>query len=101
MNIGVYEQTELPLQNRNEAYQSIQKELGARQSQVLAVIRLAGSTGISNAGIARQLFMGVNQITGRVFELREKGFVEIAGEEFDCLTNRKVTAWRVKANDSN
>jgi hypothetical protein len=39
----------------------------------------------------------INWVTGRIFELREKGLVEFATERLCRITKRRVSAWKIKA----
>lgn len=87
------EQTALNFNTRNVAYRSIKGELGARQAAVLEVIR-ANPAGISSAEIARTLKLGINQITGRVFELRAVGKVIPGEDRADKWTGRTVHTWK-------
>ena len=83
----------LPLETRNKAYGSIQEELGERQKQVFEFIRCYGIP-VHNAAIARGMRMGINQITPRVFELREMGLIISAGKGIDPLSGRSVALWK-------
>ena len=77
---------------RNQSYHQL-RNLGAKQATVLAVIETDGP--ICNRRIARLLGWDVNCVTPRCLELRAKGLVEKAGEEWDEATERKVATWRV------
>ena len=73
-----------------ESYKKL-TDLGPRQ---LAVHSAIGNLGIaSNREIALYLNIGVNQVTGRVKELRDYGFVVEHGKKWDRETQRNVTAW--------
>ena len=50
---------------------------------------------ISNERIAEHLGIYPHQVTPRVYELREMGLVEFAGESISELSKRKVSLWRV------
>lgn len=68
-------------------------DLGHRQLEVHKAI---GELGIaSNRDIAKHLNKPANEITPRVFELREYGFVAEHGKKWDAETNRHVTTWCV------
>jgi predicted transcriptional regulator len=82
---------------RDESYAALMDKLGARQRVVYDTLAHCGP--MSNAEIARTLCVGVNQITGRVFELRELGLVESTGTGMDARTNRKVTLWGLKQKE--
>lgn len=69
------------------------KNLGTRQ---LAVHRAIGELGTaSNREIAKYLDRPVNEITPRVKELREYGYVAEHGKKWDKETKRNVIAWCV------
>lgn len=66
-------------------------DLGPRQT---AVHRAIGELGkASNRDIAKYLGKPVNEITPRVKELREYGFVAEHGKKWDNETKRNVIAW--------
>lgn len=79
-------------QIRNEAL--LATDLGKRQKEVLHIIELFGP--ISSERIALHLNVYPHQITPRVLELRELGFVEFAGEEISMRSHKKASLWRVK-----
>lgn len=85
---------ELSKERRDEAYYGISGTLGSRQAEVLKVI-VKHPLGISNADIARKMGMGVNQVTGRTFELRKANAVESFGKATDPVTGMTVTLWKV------
>lgn len=66
--------------NSIEAFQEL--NLGKRQEQVLRVIKETGS--ITAKGIAFALKLKINQVTGRVDELRHKQLIKIekVGKDF-------------------
>ena len=68
-------------------------DLGARQIEVHRAIGELGTA--SNREIAKYLSRPVNEITPRVKELREYGFVIEHGKKWDNETRRNVTAWCV------
>ena len=76
-----------------EAYYSIQEDIGEMQRIVLVTIEMYGP--ISNSRIADKLRRKINTITGRVWELRNMGLVEQAGETLDEITQRMVLTWKV------
>lgn len=68
-------------------------DLGNRQREVHKAIGELGTA--SNREIAKYLDKPVNEITPRVKELREYGFVAEHGKKWDKETNRNVIAWCV------
>lgn len=70
--------------------------LNQRQRQVYDVIR-RNAWGISNAEIAMELGLEVNQITGRSYELRKLGLI-VKGAKRNCRVHGRSTVqtWRVK-----
>lgn len=75
-----------------ESYRKL-KDLGARQTAVHKAIGELGTA--SNREIAMYLDKPVNEITPRVKELRDYGFVAEHGKKFDPETKRNVSAWCV------
>lgn len=73
-----------------EAYSKI-KKLGHKELQVLGVILRYGA--VSNQEIADLLEWPVNRVTGRTFELREKGFVTEAYRDV-YNGNVRVIHWK-------
>lgn len=66
-------------------------DLGERQATVHAAIRALGSA--CNQKIAEYLGIPVNQVTGRVFELRDMGLVREAYRGEWIPTGRTVIWW--------
>ncbi len=77
-----------------QAYQSIEAELGRRQSEVLEVIK--GQDRIYNLKISRILGLPINSITPRVKELRKKGLIEEAGRTICPETGVQVMCWSTR-----
>ena len=75
-----------------EAYYSIMQDIGEMQRIVLVEIEMYGPQ--SNSQIADRLRKKINSITGRVWELRNMGLVEQAGEILDEMTQRMVMTWK-------
>jgi predicted transcriptional regulator len=68
------------------------QDIGEMQRIVLVEIEMYGPQ--SNSQIADRLRKKINSITGRVWELRNMGLVEQAGEILDEITQRMVMTWR-------
>lgn len=66
-------------------------DLGERQAAVHAAIRALGAA--CNQKIADHLAIPVNQVTGRVFELRDLGLVREAYRGVWIPTGRTVIWW--------
>lgn len=81
-----------PEQNRNQSLKDTLPELGRLQREVLDVITSGTCT---TEEIAEKLGKYVHSITGRVFELREMGYVEFAGSTVSEKTRRTVSLWKV------
>lgn len=82
-------------QTSRMAYDEVKKDgLGQRQEQVLDQFKYVES--VCNGELARSLNMGINQITPRVSELREKGLVEEDHRGKDPATGRTVIYWRIR-----
>ena len=75
------------------AYADIKVELGVRQKAVLDVITYLGIC--TNTEISKFLGLPINQITPRVFELREKGCVVLDTKRECKVTGRLAMAWKV------
>ncbi len=80
-------------QIRNKSLESILDDLGDRQRDVYNII--SKWQPISNERIAEHLGVFPHQVTPRVYELREMGIVEFAGESVSTISKRKVSLWRV------
>lgn len=78
-------------QTSMEAYESIQRDLGERQQLILDTI--VDNPGMSNHDIAHILGLEINQITGRVFELRTMGLVKSSGWKIDEDSGCRVNTW--------
>lgn len=76
-----------------EAWDRLQKTLGDRQSEVLVALKQLKRA--NNREIAEYLDIPINQITGRIFELRELKLVEEAGTKIDNITKRKTIVWKL------
>lgn len=78
-----------------QSYQELFKDnkLTKRQLQVLVCLKneLGQAT---NRMIAKNLDWDINRVTGRVTELRDKGFVAHAGDYYDQETERTVNLWK-------
>ncbi len=79
-------------QARNEALKSV--NIGKNQQAVLSII--AKHEPVSNEQIANLLGWYPNQVTPRVFELRQLGYVEHCGYTCSPRTYKKVSLWRIK-----
>jgi hypothetical protein len=69
----------------------------ARQSSIYKFLKSAGrgSAGYSNRQIAEILKWPINVVTPRVLELRELGYVELAGRRADHRSGISVMHWKV------
>lgn len=76
------------------AFDSIQHELGMKQSIVLDAIRAMYCP--NNREVAEYLGLPINTITPRVNELVKKGLVTCAGEKEDVITHRKTLVWVIR-----
>lgn len=82
-----------------EAYRSL-NDLGDRQRLVHKTLSEMGIA--SNRDIARRLRMIPSDISGRMKELRDYGFVAEHGKKIDPETGKNVTTWCViDPNDKN
>lgn len=75
------------------AYGSLD-DISERQSQVLRTIRALGTA--CNQKIADHLEIPVNQVTGRVFELRKRGLV-VEDHKGVWLPTGKIVIWWAEA----
>ena len=75
-----------------QAYDSVQEALGLRQRQVMVELCKADLT---NFQIAKQLSLPINQITPRVYELRQRGLVIAKGFVVCPETGRRAILWGI------
>ena len=76
-----------------DSFKELQKGIiSVRQFEVLRCLNIYGPQ--TNRMLAEELGWDINRVTGRVSELREKGFVEHAGDHYDEDTNRTVNLWK-------
>jgi predicted transcriptional regulator len=79
------------VQSASKAAFSALNNIGQRQTDVLSVIRTLGTA--CNQKIADYLGIPVNQVTGRVFELRKLGLVVEDHKGIWPATGRNVIWW--------
>lgn len=75
------------------AYKEIQ-DLGARQRQVLNIIRSRGFA--NNLEIAKDLGLPINSVTPRTNELVAKGLVQESHKDYCPITGKLVIFWEEK-----
>jgi DNA-directed RNA polymerase specialized sigma24 family protein len=83
----------LSTDTRDESYRETIKNLGPKQKQVFEILQRGDR---SNLEIANALGWPVNQVTGRVFELRELNLVFPGDKLRVGITNRIVQRWTVR-----
>ena len=79
-----------------DAYYEIKPELGDRQRFVLNFLKTQIRP-VTNSEISVQLKVPINQITPRIFELRQKGFVVSHGKKRCSVTGRVCLTWAIGA----
>jgi hypothetical protein len=88
--VGAADMTNNFQQTSAAPYASLE-DLGERQTAVRHAISAMGAA--CNAKIAKYLDVPINQVTGRVFELRDKGLVREAYKAVWPATGRTVIWW--------
>lgn len=79
-----------------EVYQDIKPHLGAWQERVLGVFyERQFRQDLTNREIADYLGVQVAYVSPRVFELRQKGLLELSRKRMCSITQRRVNAWRL------
>ena len=78
-----------------EAWHDIQRDLGRRQAQVFNIFVTHPCFNYTNTELSRILGLPINQITPRVFELRQRGLLVEATRRVCNVTGRVVIAWRL------
>lgn len=76
------------------AFESIKDSLEPKQRQVYNVIKQLKTA--CNLDIAEYLRLPINSITGRVYDLRELGLVELSHKDVCPKTGRLVIYWSIK-----
>lgn len=76
------------------AYEEIRPELGKRQAVVFEYIKSA-EIHPTNTEISVGLRIPINQVTPRVFEIRNKGLVISAGKRLCRITKKLCLTWRI------
>lgn len=79
---------------RTAAYDSIRGSLNEKQ-RVIRRLLLQNPEGLTNEQIAAQLTVPINQVTGRIWELRKMGAVIEAGYA-TSKAGMKVHVWKLK-----
>tara|TARA_R100001443_G_scaffold16126_1_gene25931 strand:+ start:294 stop:743 length:450 start_codon:yes stop_codon:yes gene_type:complete len=85
------------IQNRNESYWKIQDRIGNKQRRVLKAIQNSNIP-ITAQEIANVLEIPINQVTGRLKELRELCLIEISGYKKDMDT-RHLRSTYIETNE--
>lgn len=79
-----------------EAYREIKPRLGEKQEIILGVFyEWQFRQDLTNREIADYLHTQVAYVSPRVFELREKGLLELSRKRMCSITQRRVQAWRL------
>lgn len=76
-----------------DAWRDIQADLGRRQAQVLNVFLNYPGFNYTNTELSKVLGLPINQVTPRVYELRQKGLLVEATRRVCNVTGRVVIAW--------
>lgn len=80
-------------QNSSDAYSEISHELGERQQFVLDGLAVLGCA--NNRLLANHLSLGINQVTARMYELRDLKYVTFS-HNAQCPISTKATAfWKL------
>lgn len=79
-----------------DAFERIKPSLGERQRQVLRVFLLNRRKSYTNHELARELKLEINTVVPRVYELREKGLLVLAGKRPCSITHHDCLAWMLR-----
>lgn len=63
-----------------EGAQSVAEHVERQMGRILAAVRLAGSTGLTNQEIAERCGIGQSAVCGRTNTLRDAGLIRLASE---------------------
>jgi DNA-binding MarR family transcriptional regulator len=77
------------------AYRKIKPDLGQKQDHILEVFRRTGLT-FTNRELAQVLGWDINRVTPRVFELRDKGYLQEAGDKQCDVTGHRAMVWKLR-----
>lgn len=75
------------------AFEAVQADLSDKQYVVFCALRDLGEA--TNQELADYLKWGINRVTPRIFELREKGRVILAAARACKVTGRSANVWKI------
>lgn len=79
-------------------FEEVKPTIGNRHKEVITA--LSGATDMTNSELAEKLDWGINRVTPRIWELREKGIV-IESQKRPCrVTSRTALAWKIKKTNT-
>lgn len=84
------------IKNRNQSFREIREQLPAKRRMVLNAIK--HSPGITAWNLAERMGVPINEVTGRIRELKDAFLIEEAGEALNLYTYRNNTTYRAVAN---
>lgn len=93
----------ITIQNRNESFLKIRRELGTKQQLVLDTIKAEFPDGVSARQLAEHLYLDGkvsspdrNQVHPRLNELVAAGLIVVTGKIKDSVTQRSVAWYRLE-----
>jgi len=82
----------ISIQTRNEAYLAIVDDLSDKQKLIYQTIRYLGKA--SNSDISEYLKIPINQVTGRVTELRKQFLIQAIKTKANTYTGIQNAVWK-------
>tara|TARA_Y100000401_G_C8326015_1_gene228351 strand:+ start:8093 stop:8557 length:465 start_codon:yes stop_codon:yes gene_type:complete len=83
----------LSIENRNKSYKEELPKLSKKRSEIFEIIRL--TPGITAFDISQMYNLNINQVTGRITELKDLCLITEFGFKSNLMTNKTNTRYRV------
>ena len=85
------------IQNRNESFFIDTEKFSARRKTVYNLIKDYGK--LTSQEVKAKMVLGVNQVSGRITELKDSFYIKEAGSKFNETSRKPNTLWAVTGYD--